>query len=77
MEDAGDRPEGLRPAMMTWKSCENLRAGHCKWGDSCYYAHTQEESEVFAQWQKAKVRRAFQWFGGETRRVLHHALSGT
>lgn len=57
--DWGPRPEAVRPNQRSANSCENLRNyGRCRWGDECYYAHSQEESEVFAAWARGqKVRR--------------------
>ncbi len=55
MADACDRPEGLRPNQTSANSCENLRVyGRCKFGDDCYYAHSQEESELFSQWARTQ-----------------------
>ena len=54
-EAAPERPEGLRPGQSSANSCENIRLhGRCKFGNDCYYAHSQEESELFAQWARTQ-----------------------
>lgn len=59
------RPEGLRPAQKSANSCENLRAyGRCKWGDDCYYSHSQEESELFAAWIRSQPQKVRGGAGG-------------
>ena len=50
--------EGQRPAQKSAKSCENLRAfGRCKWGNNCYYAHSQEEADLFNQRGRSQPRK--------------------
>ena len=68
MAEASERPAGLRPSQASANSCDNMRQhGRCKFGDDCFYAHSQEESELFVQWARTQkvpgTARGATWVG--------------